>query len=197
MGGDIQVESSPCKGSTFYFYAWVEKSKRKSIKKTFMRDLAGIRLLEGESSGGPQLEGAVVKDEDKEDIRHSLHILVAEDNPLNRKLARHMLTGAGYRLDMVENGRQVVEKYISAPGKYDLILMDIQMPEMDGREATRQIREKGFDHVPIIAMTAESMKGDREKCFDAGMNDYISKPIRREIVFQMIKKWVKQRPSGN
>ncbi len=172
MGGDIQVESTLGKGSTFHFYAWVEKSKKRLIQEPVVRNRA------------------VVKEEDKEDAGHSLHILVAEDNPLNRKLARHMLTRAGYRLDMVENGKQVVEKYISAPGKYDLILMDIQMPEMDGREATRMIREKGFDHVPIIAMTAESMKGDREKCFDAGMNDYISKPIRREIVFQMIKKWV-------
>jgi signal transduction histidine kinase/ligand-binding sensor domain-containing protein/CheY-like chemotaxis protein len=195
MEGDIQVESTPGKGSTFYFYARVEKSKRRPIQEPTERDQSGKRLPAGESTGTPEPVGAVAKEEDKEDAGHSLHILVAEDNPLNRKLARHMLTGAGYRLDMVENGKQVVEKYISAPGKYDLILMDIQMPEMDGREATRMIREKGFDRVPIIAMTAESMKWDRQKCFDAGMNDYISKPIRREIVFQMIKKWVKQRPS--
>jgi CheY-like chemotaxis protein len=73
--------------------------------------------------------------------------------------------------------------------------MDVQMPEMDGRAAAGKIREKGFDRIPIIAMTAESMKGDEEKCLKAGMNDYISKPIRREIVFEMIKKWVLKKSS--
>jgi signal transduction histidine kinase/ligand-binding sensor domain-containing protein/DNA-binding response OmpR family regulator len=125
-----------------------------------------------------------------EDVKHSAHILLAEDNPLNRKLANFMLTKAGYRLDTVENGKEAVEKYTSDPNRYDLILMDIQMPEMDGREAARMIRDKGFNSVPIIAMTAESMKGDDEKCLEAGMNDFISKPIKREVVFEMIKRWV-------
>ena len=105
-------------------------------------------------------------------------------------LVLSMLTKAGYRLDIVENGKEVVEKYISAPERYDLIFMDIQMPEMGGREAARMIRDKGFDNVPIIAMTAASMKGDHEKCLEAGMNDYIPKPIKREVVFKIIKKWV-------
>jgi CheY-like chemotaxis protein len=133
-----------------------------------------------------------------EDRKHSVHILLAEDNPVNRKLAEFMLTKAGYRLDIAENGKEAVVKYASHPEKYDLVFMDIRMPEMDGREATKKIRELEQNsqpadrgpHIPIIAMTAESMKGDREKCLEAGMNDYISKPIRREIVFQMIKKWV-------
>jgi CheY-like chemotaxis protein len=68
--------------------------------------------------------------------------------------------------------------------------MDVQMPEMDGLKATRAIREKGFDKVPIIAMTANAMKGDRENCLGAGMNDYISKPIRRENVLEVIQKWI-------
>ncbi len=125
-----------------------------------------------------------------EDAKHSVHILLAEDNAVNRKLASSMLTKAGYQLDIVENGKEVVEKYASDPERYDLIFMDIRMPEMDGREAARMIRDKGFDNVPIIAMTAESMKGDHEKCLEAGMNDYIPKPIKREVVFKMIKKWV-------
>ena len=69
--------------------------------------------------------------------------------------------------------------------------MDIQMPEMDGYEATRCIRQKGFMNIPIIAMTANAMKGDRELCLEAGMNDYITKPIKREIVFQVLEKWLK------
>ena len=67
--------------------------------------------------------------------------------------------------------------------------MDVQMPEMDGLRATKAIREKGFDNIPIIAMTANAMKGDRENCLDAGMNDYIPKPIRRENVLEVIRKW--------
>jgi signal transduction histidine kinase/DNA-binding response OmpR family regulator len=119
-----------------------------------------------------------------------LHILLVEDNLINQKLARYMLSKEGYRLDVAENGKEAVDKFLVGPGDYDIILMDIQMPEMDGREAARIIRSKGFTHIPIIAMTAESMKGDREKCLAAGMNDYISKPINREEVLEMIKKWV-------
>jgi len=133
------------------------------------------------------------KKERKKEIEgeiRSVHVLLAEDNPINQKLARFILTHAGHRLDIVENGKEVVEKYTSAPDRYDLIFMDIQMPEMDGREAARIIRGKGHNSIPIIAMTAESMKGDREKCLEAGMNDYVSKPIKQEIVFDMIKKWV-------
>lgn len=137
-----------------------------------------------------------------EDVKHSVRILLAEDNPINRKLARSMLTRAGYRLDIVENGREAVERYRNDPDRYDLILMDVQMPVMDGREAARKIRQiespmiegggKPWEtsRIPIIAMTAESMKGDLEKCLEAGMDDYISKPIRREVIFAMIKKWV-------
>jgi len=125
-----------------------------------------------------------------EDAKHAIRILLAEDNPVNQKLARFMLTRAGYKLTTVNNGSEAVETFTAAPGKYDLILMDIQMPEMDGREATRKIRSSGFSKVPIVAMTAEAMKGDRERCIDAGMDDYIAKPIKREVVLEMVSKWV-------
>lgn len=124
-----------------------------------------------------------------DEAKHSTRILLAEDNALNQKLARYMLTRAGYHLEIVPDGKEAVDRYTSHPDQYDLILMDIQMPEMDGKKATRIIREKGFKDIPIIALTAQSMKGDREKCLDAGMNDYISKPIRRDEVYQMVQKW--------
>lgn len=101
-----------------------------------------------------------------------------------------MLTKSGYRLELAVNGKEVVEKFIARPETFDLIFMDIQMPEMDGREATRVIREKGFSEIPIVAMTAECMKGDREKCMEAGMNDYIPKPLKRELVLDTMKKWL-------
>ncbi len=125
-----------------------------------------------------------------EDIKHSVRILLVEDNPVNQKLATMMLTKAGYQVEVAEDGNKAVEKYIENPSDFDLIFMDVQMPEMDGLEATRVIRDKGFDTVPIVAMTAHTMKGDRKKCLEAGMDDYISKPIKREIVFEVLEKWV-------
>ncbi|MCP4148936.1 MAG: response regulator [bacterium] len=124
-----------------------------------------------------------------EEVKHSIHILLAEDNPINRKLAGFLLTKTGYRLTMVVNGREAVETYTADPNRFDIILMDIQMPEMNGLEATRLIREMGFRKVPIVAMTAQSIKGDKEKCLECGMNDFISKPVKRDIIFSIIKKW--------
>jgi signal transduction histidine kinase/CheY-like chemotaxis protein len=124
-----------------------------------------------------------------EDAKHSIHILLAEDNPINQKLAQFMLSKAGYPLTIVKNGEEAVETFTSEPGRFHLIFMDIQMPQMDGLDATRIIREKGFKDIPIVAMTAQTMKGDRERCLKAGMDDYIAKPIKREVVFSMVKKW--------
>ncbi len=121
--------------------------------------------------------------------KHSIEILLAEDNPINQKLAGFLLKQAGYKLTIVNNGKEVVDTFCKNSKKYNLILMDIHMPEMDGKEATRIIRKKGFTEIPIIAMTADAMKGDKGKCLQAGMNDYISKPIKREVVFMAIKKW--------
>jgi CheY-like chemotaxis protein len=107
--------------------------------------------------------------------RIPLRILLAEDNMVNQKLGLKILERMGYRADIAANGLEVIESLKRQP--YDLILMDVQMPEMDGLEATRQIRAKGST-VHIIAMTANAMQGDREVCLAAGMNDYVSKPIQ-------------------
>ncbi|WP_341833871.1 PAS domain S-box protein [Chitinophaga pollutisoli] len=110
-------------------------------------------------------------------------ILVAEDNQLNQKLAIRTLSGAGAIVDLAETGAEAVRMYTLKP--YDCILMDIQMPEMDGLEATRIIREAGSG-IPIIALTAGALKGDREKCLLAGMNDYVTKPFIPKDLFQHI-----------
>ncbi len=125
-----------------------------------------------------------------ENVKHSVNILIAEDNPVNQKLAVMMLKKAGYSIEIAVNGKDAVEKLSNAPESFDLIFMDIQMPEMNGLEATKIIRDKGFNSIPIIAMTANAMKGDREMCIETGMNDYMSKPIKREVVFSMIRKWI-------
>ncbi len=120
-----------------------------------------------------------------------VRILVAEDNPMNQKLALALLTRAGYPAEAMDNGRMVIEALKKNP--CDLIFMDVQMPEMDGFEATRIIREMEGEgkHTPIVAMTAHAMKGDRERCLKAGMDDYISKPIEPKEMFSAIEKWIK------
>ena len=126
----------------------------------------------------------------REDMKHSARILLAEDNLINQKLAKMMLTKAGYHVEVANNGQEAVEKYTTSPEDFDLIFMDVQMPEMDGIGATQAIRKKGFDIIPIVAMTANAMKGDREICLKAGMVDYIAKPIERELVFEILEKWI-------
>jgi two-component system sensor histidine kinase/response regulator len=126
----------------------------------------------------------------REDLKHSVRILLAEDNPVNQKLTRLMLEKAGYRVTVVGDGLEAVETYVAAHDSFDLILMDLQMPEMDGADATRKIRESGYENVPVVAMTAQVTPGNRDKCLQAGMNDYLTKPINRESVFKIIEKYI-------
>jgi CheY-like chemotaxis protein len=106
-----------------------------------------------------------------------LRVLLAEDNPMNQKLALRLLTLMGISADLAANGLEAVAATLEQP--YDVILMDVQMPEVDGFEATRRIRASGTHGRPwIVAMTANAMEGDREACLAAGMDDYVSKPIR-------------------
>ncbi len=150
------------------------------------------RILQREETGliVQEKEEIVTQYTVQEEKKHSLRILLAEDNPVNQKLAKLMLEQAGYQVALAGTGEEAVTVYSQTPDAFDLIFMDVQMPKVDGLEATRRIREKGFDAVPIIAMTAHAMKGDRDRCLEAGMNDYLSKPIRREAVLDILKKWV-------
>jgi PAS domain S-box-containing protein len=118
--------------------------------------------------------------------RHPLRILLAEDNAVNQKLAVRLLEQMGYRVDVASNGLEAIESVKRQ--KYDVILMDVQMPEMDGLEATRKIRSnQHFKQPHIIAMTANAMQGDREMCIAAGMNDYVTKPIRVDELVAALK----------
>jgi two-component system, sensor histidine kinase and response regulator len=121
--------------------------------------------------------------------RQSVRILLAEDNPINTKLGVILLQKAGFSVDVVENGIQALEAVRKQ--HYNVVLMDVQMPEMDGLEATRLIRmqEKKGEHIPIIALTAHAMQGDRELCLDAGMDDYLSKPLQPQDVIATLERW--------
>jgi CheY-like chemotaxis protein len=119
----------------------------------------------------------------------SLQILLAEDSLVNQRLAVGLLEKHGHQVTVAEDGRQAIELYEQQP--VDVILMDVEMPEMDGLIATGEIRQAEQEtgrHIPIIAMTAHAMKGDRERCLEAGMDDYIAKPIRAEELFETLRR---------
>ncbi len=137
------------------------------------------QVLTSVISGQPA-QAAPIQKEAVARPEHSLKILLAEDNTINQKVAVRLLEKLGYHADVVANGLEVLEALMRQP--YDVILMDVQMPEMDGLEATRIVRQQWpFDRQPqIVAMTANAMASDREQCLEAGMNDYVSKPVRLE-----------------
>jgi CheY-like chemotaxis protein len=160
MGGEIQVNSVPGQGSCFHFLIAVPRA---------------VALPEpARNSHGQATASQTLK---------ALHILLAEDNPVNRKLAIRLLEKHGHTVVAVNDGLAAVARV--ARERFDLVLMDISMPEMDGLEATSVIRANHMSgkQIPIIAMTAHALIGDREMCLRGGMNGYVSKPIQAEDLF--------------
>lgn len=171
LEGEIWVESTPGKGSSFSFIINADISDNKNIVYE-----ADMLMNAGRKNIAPMSE------------QNPFRILVAEDNIVNRKLILKILENMGYNADMAGNGLEVLEAMSIKP--YDIIFMDIQMPEMDGYEATRHICNKfAKEERPfIVAITANAMKDDRDKCLAAGMNDYLSKPIRKDDIYMLLEK---------
>ncbi len=115
-------------------------------------------------------------------------ILMAEDNPINQRVGKLILQRAGFVIDLVDDGYEALEAHKAKP--YDLILMDCQMPTMDGFEASRQIRSLHHNQPVIIAVTANALVGERERCLNAGMDDYLSKPFQAEQLVAVVRKWL-------
>lgn len=121
----------------------------------------------------------------------SLRILMAEDNSINQRVAKLILQRAGFNIDLVADGSEALEAHRMSP--YDVILMDCQMPTMDGFEASRQIRRLTQPQPVIIAVTANALVGERERCLKAGMDDYLSKPFQAEQLVAIVRKWMTAR----
>jgi PAS domain S-box-containing protein len=157
----------------------------KPVKQSLLLDHI-VRIMAGESRERAPAPAAAVPATPGADgaPAESLNVLLAEDNPVNVKFALKVLERAGHRVVVAGNGREAVDRWASQ--KFDLILMDVQMPEMDGLDATRAIRQAEAGQgrrIPIVAMTANAMAGDREMCVNAGMDGYVTKPVKRETLF--------------
>ncbi|MDO8281640.1 MAG: response regulator [Thermodesulfovibrionia bacterium] len=165
--------------------ALVKPVKQSSLFNTLLKVL---RINVHDQAVVPKREIEII------DEKGHIKILLADDNPDGQKLARKFLESAGFVVDTADNGRDVVEAFRKY--HFDLILMDIQMPQMDGFEATRHIRmlEKGGRRTPVIALTAHAMKGYREKCMENDMDDYITKPLNRKILLDTVDKWLDMYP---
>jgi PAS domain S-box-containing protein len=164
MGGEIDAVSTPGAGSTFSF---------------------AVELAAPIASSAVELTSAAAASWSRSPL-----VLVAEDSPVNQIVARRVLERCGCRVEVVADGIEALKAL--AARHYDAVVMDCQMPVMDGYEATRELRrrEQAGEHTPVIAMTAHAMTGDRERCIDAGMDDYISKPVRHADLADVLQRWI-------
>jgi CheY-like chemotaxis protein/HPt (histidine-containing phosphotransfer) domain-containing protein len=173
MGGKIWFESEPGVGTTFSFTA----------------------VFQRQSVGDPSRASLSPREAAQRAL--PLKILLAEDNSVNRQLAERFLKGAGHTVTSVADGAEAVRQVFL--DDFDVVLMDVQMPSLDGFAATRLIREREREtgrHVPIVAMTAHAMFGDRDRCLEAGMDDYVPKPIKMKALLECLAKVAQKHPSS-
>ena len=180
MGGVLDVVSTPGTGSTF---AFTLRFPIAAAVTAVVRSAAVPPEQDWTGARGAGLEGA--------------RVLLVEDNEINRQVARELLEGFGLRVDVAANGREAVARVAAAGPPYAGVLMDLQMPELDGYEATRALRALPANaNLPIIALTANAMAGDRQRCLEAGMNDYLSKPLQPAALRALLVRWLPARAAG-
>jgi two-component system, sensor histidine kinase and response regulator len=178
--------------------AYLTKPVRQSELYNCLVTVMGSRIsADGTAEDANQAEMPLVTRHNLREVASRTRLLVAEDNPVNQKVAAHMLEKLGYRVDVAPNGREALDALNRTP--YAAVLMDVQMPEMDGYEATQEIRRREREdggargapprHLPIIAVTANALESDREKCLQAGMDDYIAKPLKPAELSEVLERW--------
>jgi CheY-like chemotaxis protein len=170
MGGEVGVSSTPGAGSTFWFTARLRKADESQIPAAV-------------SEPAEKAESILARE-----YRHC-RLLLVEDEPINQMVAQALLDDVGLASEVAVDGLEAVEKAGRNP--YDLILMDMRMPKLDGLDATRRIRTlPGRDTMPIVAMTANAFAEDKAQCLEAGMNDFLSKPVLAQQLYEVLLKWL-------